>query len=65
MSMVLNHLKTFGSITVIQAQELYGCYRLGARIWDLRHLKGVAIRTEMVEIPGKDLRCARYVLDRR
>ena len=34
--MILNHLKSFGSITPRDALELYGCMRLGARIYDLR-----------------------------
>lgn len=43
---VLEHLKTYGSITPLEAQELYGIMRLGARIWDLRHKDGVRIRKE-------------------
>lgn len=43
---VLEHLKTYGSITPLEAQELYGIMRLGARIWDLRHKDGVKIRKE-------------------
>lgn len=34
---ILNHLQTRGSITQAEASELYGCSRLGARIYDLRH----------------------------
>jgi hypothetical protein len=44
--MVLEHLKTYGSITPLEAQELYGIMRLGARIWDLRHDSGVKIKKE-------------------
>lgn len=43
---VLEHLKTYGSITPRKADELYGIMRLGARIWDLRHKDGVKIRKE-------------------
>lgn len=34
--LILNHLQTYGSITSKEAVELYGCYRLSARIADLR-----------------------------
>lgn len=34
--MILNHLKAYGSITPRDALELYGCMRLGARIYDLK-----------------------------
>lgn len=43
---VLEHLKTYGSITPLEAQERYGIMRLGARIWDLRHENGVKIKSE-------------------
>lgn len=33
---ILNHLKRFGSITQLEAVEEYGCYRLSARIADLK-----------------------------
>lgn len=47
--LILEHLEKFGSITPLEAQRLYGCMRLGARIWDLKH-DGHAIITEMVEV---------------
>ena len=34
--MILDHLKTFGSITPLEALHEYGCFRLAARIADLR-----------------------------
>lgn len=43
---VLEHLKTYGSITPLEAQERYGIMRLGARVWELRHENGVKIRKE-------------------
>ena len=33
---ILEHIEKYGSITPLEAQRLYGCMRLGARIWDLR-----------------------------
>jgi len=42
-SMLADHLIQNGSITSIEAIELYGCTRLSARIWDLRHKYGMVI----------------------
>lgn len=42
------------------ALRMYGCFRLGARIWDLRHL-GVPIRSELVT--DGDTRYAKYSLE--
>ena len=36
-AMVLEHLRK-GPITSIEALMLYGCFRLAARIWDLRQM---------------------------
>ena len=33
---ILNYLEIHGSITPLDALELYGCMRLSARIYDLR-----------------------------
>lgn len=33
---ILRHLQDYGSITQAEAVTEYGCYRLGARIWDLK-----------------------------
>lgn len=64
---ILRHLQEVGPITPLEALELYGCYRLGARIFDLRH-DGHCINTELVE--GKDrfgqpMRYARYSLEKK
>ena len=34
--LILDHLRKHGSITQAEAVERFGCYRLGARIWDLK-----------------------------
>ena len=44
---ILEHLKTNGSITPIDALMLFGCFRLGARIYDLRE-QGHEIETKRV-----------------
>lgn len=33
---ILKHLETVGSITPREALDLFGCMRIGARIWDLK-----------------------------
>lgn len=58
--MIMNHLRTYGGITPLEALNRYGCFRLGARIADLKN-DGIGIRTEMVKENGK--RYARYTLE--
>lgn len=45
---ILAHLKIH-SITPIHALKLYGCFRLGARIWDLRQ-QGHVIWRDMIRV---------------
>lgn len=61
---ILAHLQKHGSITPWEAIELFGCTRLGARIWDLKH-DGHDIRTTMEtgkDRYGEPTRYARYTL---
>lgn len=44
---ILRHLQDYGSITQAEAVTEYGCYRLGARIFDLK-ARGVPIKSETV-----------------
>ena len=55
---ILSHLKRHGSITPMTALEKYGCFRLAARIEEIRRVH--PIDTEMVKRNGK--RFARYKL---
>lgn len=62
---ILEHLRQHKSITPLQALELYGTFRLGARIWDLRH-DGHRIDTEIIhgkDRNGEDMRFAKYTLN--
>jgi hypothetical protein len=59
---ILHHIELHGSITPLEALQLYGCFRLGARIWDLRS-QGHNIINEWEENNGK--RYAKYVLARK
>jgi hypothetical protein len=57
---ILAHLKTGRSITPLDALDWFGCFRLGARIYDLKQ-DGHNIYREMVETDsGK--RVASYTL---
>lgn len=57
---ILAHLKTGRSITPLDALHDFQCFRLGARIYDLKQ-DGHQITKEMVEVtPGK--RVASYTL---
>lgn len=61
---ILAHLQSGRSITSLEAIELYGCTRLGGRIYDL-HEAGHKIISEMVPATnraGKSVRVARYSL---
>lgn len=56
---IRSHLERHGSITPMTALRQYGCYRLSARIMELRD-KGYSIDTEMVE-RRSGARHAKYV----
>lgn len=62
--MILEWLEAHGTITPREAEIQFGCMRLGARIWDLRH-EGHEIVKEMVIVPtrnGGTARVAQYRL---
>lgn len=62
---ILEHLRKYGSIEPLTALREYGCYRLGARIGDLRS-EGHNIKTETVtstsRITGRPVHFAKYIL---
>ena len=60
---IRKHLESGRSLTPLDALYQYGCFRLGARIHNLKS-QGLAIETEMVEIlsEGKKKHVARYKL---
>ena len=45
---ILNHLKLGGSLTAVTAVNKFGCYRLAARINDLRN-QGYEINSKTVQ----------------
>ena len=46
-SLILNYLRAGNSISPMEALRLFGCFRLGARIWELKR-QGFDIHSEMV-----------------
>jgi hypothetical protein len=50
-NLILDHLKSGRSITPLDALNLYKCFRLGGRIFDLRK-QGHKIVREMVKTSG-------------
>lgn len=57
---ILDYMMTGHAITPKEALEMFGCFRLGARIWELIHLEGYLIYTEMVKDPKTGKRYAQY-----
>lgn len=65
--MILDYLNKYGSITQAEAANRFGCWRLGARIWDLKHM-GHQIRRTMVQSTnrfGAPVSFAKYSLERK
>lgn len=58
---ILNHLQKHGSITPLEALQLYGCLRLGARVCDLRKEK-YPILTRRAERKSKEDKVPRYAV---
>ena len=59
--MIRKHLEEGRSLTPIDALNLYGCFRLATRIFELKR-SGMNIKTEMVENKETGKRYAQYVL---
>jgi len=58
---IRKHLESGKSINPIQALRKFGCFRLGARIWDLKNKQGLSIKTDLVTVNNKTF--AEYKLD--
>lgn len=56
---ILKHLNQGHTITAIEALNLFGCFRLSARIFDLKE-SGFDIDTEIIAVGKKKI--ARYKL---
>jgi hypothetical protein len=58
---ILKHLQTGRGITAMAALDRFGCFRLAARIYQLRQ-SGLRIEKHMVRVGKKQF--ASYLLDR-
>lgn len=64
-SRILDYLKAGNRITPIESLNLFGCFRLGARIWDLKK-QGHNIESTMVKLNnGKRVASYRLVSGER
>jgi hypothetical protein len=57
---ILNHLQEGKSITPLEALQLYGCLRLGARIYNIKKL-GYEVNTKIKAV-GQHKHVAEYSL---
>lgn len=48
---ILNHLKSGKSLTPLDALQMFGCFRLGARVYDLKKA-GHNIISKMISLPN-------------
>lgn len=60
-AMIREYLEAGHSITPIDALNMFGCFRLGARIADLKK-QGMDIRTEIVHDDANGKHWAKYYL---
>lgn len=63
-AMIREYLEAGHSITPIDALNMFGCFRLGARIADLKK-QGMDIRTEIVHDDANGKHWAKYYLSRK
>jgi len=59
---ILQYMKSVGPITPLEALQSFGCFRLGARVYDLRQ-KGHNIASRIVKRGGAHV--AQYSIKRR
>jgi hypothetical protein len=49
---ILEYLQAGNKLTPLEALNKFGCFRLGARIWDIKHL-GHDIKSELIKVNNK------------
>lgn len=59
--LILQHMQSGRKITALEALSLFGCFRLGARIWQLKHEDGYNIQSKLIEVNSKSV--AQYWLE--
>jgi hypothetical protein len=51
-NMILEALQAGEHLTAIDALSRFGCFRLGARIWEIRNELGIDVKMKLVETTG-------------
>jgi hypothetical protein len=59
---ILNHLKEGNTLSPLEALDMFGCLRLGARIWELRHGEYDGTCYDITEEPHEGKQYAIYRL---
>lgn len=59
--LILSYLQQGNRISPLQALDLFHCFRLGARIYDLKR-RGIAIKTVIIEDKKSGKHFAEYSL---
>ena len=49
--LILDYLLNGGKLTALEALDKFGCFRLGARIWDIRNM-GYIVDKQTIVTPG-------------
>ena len=60
--MILDALQAGEHLTAIDALSRFGCFRLGARIWEIRNELGVDVKMKLVET-GNGAHVAEYWIE--
>jgi hypothetical protein len=58
---ILNYMLSGGKLTPIDALKKFNCFRLGARIFNIKQLGKYAVKTEIISKKGK--RFAQYSIE--
>ncbi len=61
---ILEYLRAGNTLTPLEALNKFGCFRLGARIWDLKQ-EGWNIESKLIELNGKHVSGYRIPLSKQ
>lgn len=61
-SQILEALKNGDTLTPLDALNRFGCFRIGARVWELRHGKYDGIEYNIIDTPHEGKQYSAYRL---